>query len=246
MIPIVRPELAPSVTSRLAEFTARIAAAPHPQASVARTLWRASGPTRDVIRQTLAAMAPGRQFCMYCGDNLGTDIDHFDPLSRAPMRTFDWLNHLLACSFCNSHCKRDVFPLDEHGRPLLVDPTSEDPFDHLVLALSVGEYRPRNGCVKGSTTIDVFGLNRPLLVRGRLDARYVVGLILRDWRRARDRRDEPAMAAALRSIREQSCADVCQAMVRQASSPRARVVFGRDYDLVELLCTPQLRTALIG
>lgn len=48
----------------------------------------------SVLRQ----MAPGLERCMYCGDNQGTDIDHFEPLARNPLRTFDWLNHLLACS----------------------------------------------------------------------------------------------------------------------------------------------------
>lgn len=55
--------------------------------------------------------------CMYCGDNQGTDVDHFEPLSLAPLRTFDWPNHLLACSLCNSHYKRHLFPCDEDGRP---------------------------------------------------------------------------------------------------------------------------------
>ncbi|MEU8665135.1 hypothetical protein [Actinoplanes philippinensis] len=45
------------------------------------------------------------------------------------------------CSHCDSHHKRDRFPVDDQDRPLLIDPSVEDPFDHLMLSLSVGEYR---------------------------------------------------------------------------------------------------------
>ncbi|MBC6449311.1 HNH endonuclease [Actinokineospora sp. HBU206404] len=187
-------------------------------------------------------MAPGVQRCMYCGDSLGADIDHFDPLSRSPLRTFDWLNHLLACSVCNSHQKRDRFPVDEDGRPLLVDPTSEDPFDHLLLSLSVGEYRALTP--KGTATIEVFGLNRALLVRGREQARRVVVASLRGWERARARDDEPDMEECVLTIREQPFADVCHAMLRQADVPRAEIVFGRDRDVLPTLRDPRLRACL--
>ncbi|MFD1364783.1 HNH endonuclease family protein [Actinoplanes sichuanensis] len=124
-------------------------------------------------------MAPGAERCMYCGDNQGTDIDHHEPMARDPLRTFDWLNHLLACSHCNSHHKRDRFPVDEHGRPLLIDPSVEDPFDHLLLSLSVGEYRALTE--KGVQSIEVFGLNRPILARGRQQTFDVVVMCLRQW-----------------------------------------------------------------
>ncbi|SDC66308.1 hypothetical protein SAMN05216174_103328 [Actinokineospora iranica] len=179
---------------------------------------------------------------MYCGDNLGTDIDHFDPMSRSPRRTFDWLNHLLACSACNSHHKRDRFPVDSEGNPLLIDPTAEDPFDHLLLALSVGEYQPLSD--KGRVTIEVFGLNRPLLARGRQQARRVVSRSLRELWRALGRGDEKAVEEALLCIREQPLADVCQAMVRLASTKRAQIVFGQDEDLVGPLRNPEMRGLL--
>ena len=60
-------------------------------------------------------MAPGVQRCMYCLDSLGTDIDHFEPKSRRPLRTFCWHNHLLACSRCNSNYKREEYPCDGFG-----------------------------------------------------------------------------------------------------------------------------------
>jgi hypothetical protein len=72
----------------------------------ARQLWKSAAGERRSVREQLTQMAPGIERCMYCGDNLGTDIDHFDPISRSPIKTFEWLNHLLACSFCNSNQKR--------------------------------------------------------------------------------------------------------------------------------------------
>jgi uncharacterized protein YbaR (Trm112 family) len=85
-------------------------------------------------------------------------------MSMTPLRTFDWLNDLLACTHCNSHHKRDQFPCVD-GVPMLIDPTAEDPADHLRLVLAAGHYAPLTS--KGRETIDVFQLNRPVLVRGR-------------------------------------------------------------------------------
>lgn len=181
---------------------------------------------------------------MYCGDNQGTDIDHHEPLARNPLRTFDWLNHLLACSYCNSHAKRDTFPLDGLGAPLLINPCAEDPFDHLLLTLSLGIYQPLTD--KGSATIEVCGLNRALLVRGRVQARRVVALCLAEWEAARARGDRIRQAAAVLTVREQPFADVCQSMLRQARSRGADAIFADTPAILRLLRIPELRRALAG
>ena len=63
--------------------------------------------------------------------------------SRRPIRTFDWSNLFLACSHCNSNAKRNKFPVDPATEsPLLIDPTSDDPLEHLALSPSTGEYVP--------------------------------------------------------------------------------------------------------
>ncbi|MGA5114928.1 HNH endonuclease [Streptomyces pseudogriseolus] len=116
---------------------------------------------------------------MYCDDSLGTDIDHFQPIALAPLRAFVWANHLLACSHCNSNEKREQYPLAADGTCLLIDPTAEDPADHLVLLLSSGVYDHRTD--KGEATIEVFGLNRPDLIAGRKDAFFTARAIFRDW-----------------------------------------------------------------
>jgi 5-methylcytosine-specific restriction endonuclease McrA len=153
MIRITRAELPDSVSDRLSALTKRVGEAEDAKrAAEAPRIWRLAStrahvhvPLDDILRQ----MAPGLGQCMYCGET-GTGIDHFEPVSRNPLRTFDWLNHLLACATCNSQAKGDAFPADAHGQPLLIDPTAEDPFDHLRLSLPFGRYEPLTGSVLGA------------------------------------------------------------------------------------------------
>ncbi|MFC5925509.1 HNH endonuclease [Micromonospora vulcania] len=181
---------------------------------------------------------------MYCGDNHGTDVDHFEPIARNPSRTFDWLNYLLACSACNSHQKRDSFPVDMRGRPLLIDPTVEDPFDHMFLSLGVGAYSPLTD--KGTATISICGLNRPLLTRGRVQALRVVILCIERWSIARNENDELSMREAVLTVREQPFADVCQAMLRQAVEPGVKGSLAIPNRIVPLLRDEPLRSALLN
>lgn len=247
MIRITRTALPAGLSGYLAALTEQLADTPLDQrATAARGLWRRKS-TRDRVHQPLGSalrqMAPGLERCMYCGDNQGTDIDHFEPLARNPLRTFDWLNHLLACALCNSHKKRDRFPLDADGQPLLIDPTAEDPFDHLVLTLSFGEYVPLTD--KGRTTIEVCDLNRPLLKRGRVNARTSVESCLLRWIAARRENDAAEMSSMLRTVREQPCADVCQAMLLQALGPLAEIVFADTPEVLAILRLPDLRDGLL-
>ncbi|HEX5202356.1 hypothetical protein ACFQS1_34215 [Paractinoplanes rhizophilus] len=228
-------------------LTARIQAAPPGgRTKAARALWRDKRTRSTVVeplRTTLQRMAPGVERCMYCGDSFGTDVDHHEPLAVNPLRTFDWLNHLLACSHCNSHQKRDVFPVDELGDALLIDPTAEDPFDHMVLSLSAGEYAALTE--KGRQTIAVCGLNRFPLARARQQAYRVVLLCLREWGRAVIGESAHEPAELLHTIREQPCADVCQAMLRQVEQPGATTVFAHVPDVVALLRDSNVREALL-
>jgi hypothetical protein len=150
---------------------------------------------------------------MYCDDNLGTDIDHFQPLEKAPQRAFEWLNHLLACSHCNSNVKRSQYPVDGEGVCLLIDPTTEDPATHLMLLLKSGEYAPVDGSPKGEATIKVFGLNRPDLIRGRLNAFHRARSNLRDWHSLRQQAD-PEADVVERALLDSPFIDVVHAMTR--------------------------------
>jgi len=227
----------------LAKYTAEISEAVE-QKKQAQALWKNTTARRNVhseLNKALRRMAAGREYCMYCGDNRGTTIDHFEPVALNPLRTFDWLNHLLACSGCNSHEKRDQFPLDDEGRPLLIDPTAEDPFDHLLLTFSIGEYDALT--VKGEATIEVCDLNNELLARGRADATYHLQHLLRDWEKADFLADETGKSTLVRRVQDQPLADVCQSMLRQAHNPNADLLF--QPGIAEILRRSDLQEALL-
>lgn len=235
MIPITRRPLDDQLRSRLEVSAGKLAAGDR-TTSAARRAWDSARVEKRGIREELSRMAAGITRCMYCGDNLGTDIDHFEPISRAPLRTFHWPNHLLACGFCNSNQKRDTFPCGSAGEHLLIDPTAEDPHEHLRLVLGTGEYRYLTA--RGQTTIQVFGLNRADLVRGRAAAfhtrRAVVchaRALLRD-----DRKDEAVQC--LRALGEEPHASVLHAMLRCTDLPGARVILGPD--VLEALTDPRI------
>ncbi|MGQ4464623.1 hypothetical protein ACN6LC_003716 [Streptomyces violaceoruber] len=178
MIPLQRVEISAQAQNLLKRWTQRVEGA-GASGQAARELWGDAKAPKKHVRAALESMARGAVRCMYCDDSRGTDIDHFEPLERAPLRAFVWVNHLLACSFCNSNEKNRKYPVDAEGACLLVDPTAEDPADHLTLRLSVGTYDPLSP--KGKETIQVFGLNRPELIKGRVDAFVRARSILRDW-----------------------------------------------------------------
>ncbi|SDI79894.1 hypothetical protein SAMN05421869_107132 [Nonomuraea jiangxiensis] len=161
---------------------------------------------------------------MYCGDSRGTDIDHFEPIKLSPFRTFDWMNHLLACSCCNSNAKRELFPVDSAGAPLLIDPTMDDPFDHLRLILSTGTYRWNTP--KGQATIEVFQLNRADLRRGRELAFPRCQAMLRDYLRLQNSGNGRDAVKMLNALHEQPFADVLHAMYRTMTNPGADIVLG--------------------
>jgi hypothetical protein len=114
VIPITRLDLDAQLSGKLDALTTQLGNEVKPP--VARDAWKAAHKERQKVRSYLSRMAVGIQRCMYCGDSLGTDIDHFEPIVLRPSRAFDWLNHLLACSSCNSNYKRDKFPRADLAR----------------------------------------------------------------------------------------------------------------------------------
>jgi uncharacterized protein (TIGR02646 family) len=223
MIRIVRIPLDDKLAGQLARRTAQLKNA---DTAGARRAWQSARAEKAGLRSHLNEMAPGVQRCMYCADSLGTDIDHFEPIKELPARTFDWPNHLLACSFCNSNQKRDLFPRDAAGLALLIDPTTDDPVDHLRLILRTGEYRPLT--LRGTATIDVFGLNRRDLTRGRSGAfEMAKAALCRAHDLLRSTRDGEA-ADCVRALREQPHASVLNEMLRAAELPGAVEVLGAD------------------
>lgn len=169
MIPITRGPLPPSIYAHLAGRTAAIVASADPPRT-ARTSWNGARKTRQQLKAQLLGMCARPSFCMYCYESRGTDVDHFVPIVRDPIRTFVWDNHILACGYCNQQAKQERFPVDPAGRPLLLDPSVDDSADHMTLA-STGLFIDLTA--RGRETIDLLGLNaRSELV----EARY------RSWR----------------------------------------------------------------
>ena len=194
-----REPLSASTLTLLDERTQQVRGDADPRAEAQR-LWGLQGNKAfEEIRAALKSMATGLERCMYCEDSAGTDIEHFRPKSTYPEHAFSWDNYLLACSACNSNHKRSQFPLDGSGAPLLIDPTVEDPREHLVLSPKTGKYEARTragqASPKGEKSIEVFGLYRDTLEKGRQGAWHAIqAFLLRygnaceaaDWRLALD------------------------------------------------------------
>jgi uncharacterized protein (TIGR02646 family) len=130
------------------------------------------------VAQTLALMSGKRQRCMFCGDSRSTDIDHFWLKMRYRRRVFRWDNLLWICAGCNRQ-KGDRFPRDKQRRPLLIDPTAEDPGDFLYFDGHTGNitarYESSTGRPhpKGARTVDpaILPLNIEAVTEGRLRTR---------------------------------------------------------------------------
>ncbi|MFO0575656.1 MAG: hypothetical protein U1A78_16795 [Polyangia bacterium] len=178
---LVRSPLSDPELDWLAEQTAKILDRPEDeQKAEADRLWisakknQAKNPLRQV-QQKLQGMCSGRERCMYCEDSQGSAIEHFWPHAKAPWLTFVWENLNYACAHCNTHKKAD-FPLDpQTHEPLLLNPTAEDPLEHLVLTPHTGEFAPRLApstslqSPRGQASIKTFDLNRAILAAGRRD-----------------------------------------------------------------------------
>lgn len=90
----------------------------------------------DEVKQALVAMFHGK--CAYCESKITVvtygAIEHFRPKSQYIELTFAWENFLLSCDVCNDAGHKGThFPLNQHGEPLLIDPTDgiTDPHAHL-------------------------------------------------------------------------------------------------------------------
>ncbi|MDF5751420.1 hypothetical protein [Spongiactinospora sp. TRM90649] len=173
---IERLSLEDATVQKLADLTQRVRTASNP-GSEARDQWvKLDRELRRKIQAVLQDMSTGLKRCMYCEDSEGTDIEHFWPKSTYPLMAFDWLNYLLACTRCNSNYKRARFPLDGQGMPLPIDPTTDDPADHLQLTPTTGIYVELD--VKGENTIDICGLNRDVCVAGRTNAWTAIEVLI--------------------------------------------------------------------
>lgn len=118
--------------------------------------------------------------CCYCEQSFERKhrpVEHFRPKSIYWWLSWTWENLFFCCEICNEY-KSDRFPLRRVPRliaeqtppgrekPMLIDPTLENPMDHLRFAPFSGRWLliPRNGSVRGAEVIQICRLNRPDLV----------------------------------------------------------------------------------
>lgn len=130
-------------------------------------IWDNARGSRAVLAAaaTLAKMAGDTERCMYCEDSHGTDIEHFWPKTPYPESLFVWRNLLLCCTECG-RLKGQRFPLDETSSPLLLDPTVEEPWQHLDFDPETGNLVARFDIDrnafsdKGKATVALLALDR--------------------------------------------------------------------------------------
>jgi len=184
-----RAALSPGVASTLLRWTREASDNP-------RSRWaqRRRTVTLRRVKDALVETHGGIERCAYCEHNEARTIDHFEPISRAPRRTFDWTNLLLSCDICNGN-KGDGFvgPGGEHP----VDPLAEDPGDHLVLMPS-GAVDARTG--RGAWTAALLRIGPRLQDQRRTAWTARVALAI-DYHHHKQAGDEHAAAHCLEAFR---------------------------------------------
>lgn len=163
---VTRPALPKKAQTYLNRRQAAVHQHPGLNALEIERAWKSARQTTALgsTLKTLQQMMGARERCMYCVDSHGSDIDHFRPKARFPARTFHWSNMLLCCTECGRF-KGSQFPM-ANRRPLLVDPTAEDPWEHLDFDPDTGNLTARfdphanDWSVKGTKTVEVLRLDR--------------------------------------------------------------------------------------
>ena len=177
---IERPALAPQTQNALDQRQANADARRAVGDLDVEVTWKTARRTRALgtVATTLRRMAGRRERCMYCCDSHGTDIEHFWPKVSHPERMFRWPNLLLCCTECGRF-NGASFPV-LGGVAQLVDPTAEDPWQHLDfdpdIGVVVARYDPAVDAesARGAETVRLLQLDR----REALNDGYV-----KTWRR---------------------------------------------------------------
>jgi uncharacterized protein (TIGR02646 family) len=107
-----------------------------------------------------ALQATFRHKCAFCERVNAKTADHFHPKKRYPKRMFRWSNLLLCCAECNFQ-KGKFFPF-VNRRPVLIDPTREDPADFFTWDFATGAmiespdpvHGPRAQCTRDQLKLD--------------------------------------------------------------------------------------------
>lgn len=194
--------------------------------------WEIHRPTKTlaVVVEVLAAMAsPSVKRCMYCEHDRGSQIDHAQPKSVAPQRTFDWDNYVWSCGKCN-HDKLDRYHAD------MVVPTTDDPLAFLDLTAQ-GRWDARDDNERGRATLDTLPhLNGQELVTSReLGRRKVLRQLA-----ALARNPSPTdgdIDSVRRVVVNDPFSDVFAAVLATLRLPGAREIFFDVPEVVDFVAT---------
>jgi uncharacterized protein (TIGR02646 family) len=199
VIPIARaPEPAQLPAIREAELT-RVRKGVGPDRKLADLGTKYAGPNGEFKRLMWNAQHSKCGWCeRQCEDDF-YDVEHYRPKASVTTSTgasrpgywwltWTWVNLFFACPNCNRSAKNDRFPLaneENHLRPedsppgleqpLLLDPASDDPTDHIQFRPDATQAdrwlaTPRGGSRRGHQTIIVLDLNRDSLIELRRQA----------------------------------------------------------------------------
>jgi uncharacterized protein (TIGR02646 family) len=125
----------------------------------ATQFWRKMRRNLQADAQALAAVFHHK--CAYCESRMlhvqHPHVEHYRPKGRVEFEKFlfAWENWLLSCGRCNDS-KWAHFPMCDGGVPCLIDPTVDDPEQHIAFAREhVSALSPR-----GAETVRIIGLDR--------------------------------------------------------------------------------------
>ena len=218
----VRPTLPRNVSGYFARKQATV-----DQGADVNASWDSARKTRTmgIAVGLLRSMVGETERCMYCSDSRGVSVDHFWPKAPYPDRAFHWLNMLLACDGCNRK-KGDRFCLDATGSPLLIDPTSEDPWLYLFFDSDTGLLAARVDADTGLATPKGEHVTDPEVLPLNIEA--VASGRRRTYRNLRRAVEAFMAAAASPRVREAAIIELQQAIEDNSNYGLATWCFVRD------------------
>jgi uncharacterized protein (TIGR02646 family) len=144
-------ELSTKTLSYLLKQTEKLCAFPPAERKdEADRLWKQARSTKSLkeVEKALEQVNQGLRRCMYCESDRSSAIEHWQAREIEPLRTFDWTNHLLSCSICNTYKRNLSIP---------IHPMEQDPFKYLDFDPETGRYT--GGNEDGTVTIRVLNLS---------------------------------------------------------------------------------------
>jgi uncharacterized protein (TIGR02646 family) len=142
-------------------------AANKPKAASVTEVWRKIRSRKAMKEYVDLLFSAFHDKCAFCESNSKPTsplhIEHYRPKSTSAFQSymFDWNNWLVACMTCNGN-KGEYFD-DCSGYPCLLDPTVEEPNEHIDFRSA--QMIPKT--TRGKKTIDQIRLNRVDLVKAR-------------------------------------------------------------------------------